>query len=235
MTDQSSHALPPASTTTEHGHSYLPGMGLDWLLPLYDPLTRALGIPSAHRRLAEQAELRPGHRVVEIGCGTGNLALLVNRLYPGTHVVGLDPDPKALARARRKAAREGLSVQLDRGFAGELPYPDESFDRVLSAFMFHHLDPTERRKTLREAERVLRPGGSLHLLDFGGARERSDVLVARLSHRSRRLEDNFGDRIPTLMREAGLADPVETGHRVTLVGRYTFYRVTRVARGIAPC
>lgn len=237
MTDHSSRVLrqPGTSTTTEHGHSYLPGMGVDWLLPLYDPLTRALGIPSAHGRLAEQAELRPGHRVLEIGCGTGNLALVVNREYPGTHVVGLDPDPKALARARRKAAREGLSVQLDRGFAGELPYPDESFDRVLSAFMFHHLDPTEKRKALREAKRILRPGGSLHLLDFGGARERSDGLVARLSHRSKHLQDNLGERIPTLMREEGLADPVEISHRVTLIGRYTFYRAARVGPGNAPC
>ena len=118
-------------------------------------------------------------------------------------------------------------MQLDPGFGGELPYPDESFDRALSAFMFHHLEPAEKPEALREARRVLRSGGSLHLLDFGGAKERSDGLVARLSHRSQRLRDNFGDRIPTLMREAGLADPVETGHRVTLVGRYTFYRATR--------
>ncbi len=229
MTDQSTPVPPPPypSAATQHGQSYLPGMGLDWLLPLYDPLTRALGMASAHRRLIDQADLRPGHRVLEVGCGTGNLALLAKREYPDTHVVGLDPDPKALARARRKAAREDLFVQLDPGFAGELPYPDESFDRALSAFMFHHLEPAEKREALREARRVLRPGGCLHLLDFGGAKERSDGLVARLSHRSQRLRDNFGDRIPTLMREAGLADPVEAGHRVTLVGRYTFYRATR--------
>ena len=229
MTDRSTPVPPPpyASAATHHGQNYLPGMGLDWLLPLYDPLTRALGMASAHRRLADQADLRPGHRVLEVGCGTGNLALLVKRLQPGTHVVGLDPDPKALARARGKAARENLSVELDRGLAGELPYSDESFDRALSAFMFHHLEPAERRRALREARRVLRPGGSLHLLDFGGARERSDGFSARLSHRSKRLQDNFGDRIPTLMREAGLADPVEVSHRVTLLGRYTFYRATR--------
>lgn len=232
MTEQTSRipAVSGVSTTatTEPGQSYLPGMGLDWLLPLYDPLTRALGIPSAHRELVAQAALRPGHRVLEIGCATGNLALLVKRLNPDTHVVGLDPDPRALARATRKAAREALSVQMDRGFAGALPYPDASFDRVLSAFMFHHLEPAEKRTALREVRRVLGPGGSVHLLDFGGAKERSDGLVARLSHRSKRLQDNFGDRIPTLMREAGLADPVETGHRVTLLlGRYTFYRASR--------
>jgi SAM-dependent methyltransferase len=231
MTQQTTRvaAAPGARTSSTSGKRYLPGMGRDWLLPLYDPLTRALGMPAAHRRLLDQADPRPGQRVLEIGCGTGNLALLVKRLRPEVDVVGLDPDPKALARARRKAARRALAVQLDRGFAEELPYPDASFDRILSAFMFHHLEPADRRGALLEVTRTLRPGGSLNLLDFGGTTNPSDGLVARLAHRSKHLRDNFGDRIPTLMHEAGLADPIETGHGVTRVGRYTFWTATRPA------
>jgi ubiquinone/menaquinone biosynthesis C-methylase UbiE len=82
-------------------------------------------------------------------------------------VVGLDPDPKALAIAKRKAQRAGLAIQLDQGFSDGLPYPDASFDRVFSSLMFHHLKAEEKAATLREVRRVLRPGGSLHLLDFG--------------------------------------------------------------------
>jgi ubiquinone/menaquinone biosynthesis C-methylase UbiE len=207
--------------------SYLPGMGRDWLLPLYDPITRLLRLRSAHRRLSDQAALRPNDRVLEIGCGTANLALLVKQRHPSTEVVGLDPDPKALARAARKARRGRFDVRFNRGFAGALPYPDASFDRVLSAFMFHHLELPEKQRALREVARVLRPGGTLHLLDFGGRRDPSDGLLTRIAHHNRHLQDNLGDRIPTLMGEAGLADPVETGHRVTVVGRYTFYRATR--------
>src|SRR5918997_6635920 len=181
--------------TEGHGKDYLPAMGHDRLLPLYDLLYRLLGIASVHRPLVDQAGIRPGHRVLEIGCGTGNLALLAKRLHPDAEVVGLDPDAKALARARRKAGRKALSVLLDLGFAQELPYPDASFDRVLSAFMFHHLGSEEKEGALREAQRVLKPGGSLHLLDVGGKRERSDGLVARMSHRNRMLQDNFGGRI----------------------------------------
>jgi hypothetical protein len=78
--------------------------------------------------------------------------------------------------------------------------------------------------------RVLQPGGSLHLVDFGGARERSDGLMARLSHRSPLLQDNFGGRIPELMRAAGLADPSEVAHRVSRVmGRLTYYRAVAPA------
>lgn len=214
-------------TTQGHGNGYVPGMGHDWLLPLYDPLYRLLGIASVHRPLVDQAGIRPGHRVLEIGCGTGNLTLLAKRLHPDAEVVGLDPDPKALARARRKAGRKALPVRLDLGFAQELPYPDASFDRVLSAFMFHHLGPDEKEKALCEVRRVLKPGGSLHLLDLGGAKASSDGFLARLGHRHGRLRDNLDDRIPTLMREASLADPTEVAHRVTKVwGRVTYYRAT---------
>lgn len=215
-----------SATSKNPQKPYLPAMGHDRLLPLYDPLQRLLGMESVHRRLVDQARIQPDQRVLEIGCGTGNLTILIKRLHPDAEVVGIDPDPKALARAWRKAGREALSVQLDRGFAEQLPYPDASFDRVLSALMFHHLGPEEKEKSLDEARRVLRPGGSLHLLDFGGEQVGSDGFLARLHHRSERLRDNFGDRIPTLMREAGFADPTEVASRGTIAGQLTYYRAS---------
>ena len=223
MTEQTT----PRTVTADPGRRYLSAIRYDWLLPLYDPFTRLLGAPAAHRLLADQADLRSGQRVLEIGCGTGNLLLLVKRRHPDATVVGLDPDPKALARARRKAKRAGLSVRLDRGFADELPYPDGSVDRVLSAFMFHHLEPGDRRSALREVRRVLAPGGSLHLLDLGGGAAPSHRPLSRLAHHGGRLQDNASDRIVTLMWDAGLANPRETDHRVTRFGRYTCYRADR--------
>jgi ubiquinone/menaquinone biosynthesis C-methylase UbiE len=220
-----------SATAEESRKPYVPAMGHDRLLPLYDPLQRLLGMGSVHRQLVDQACIQPHQRVLEIGCGTGNLVNLIKRLHPGAEVVGIDPDPKALARAQRKAGREALSVQLDRGFAEELPYPDAFFDRVLSALMFHHLGSEEKEKTLDEARRVLKPGGSLHLLDFGGATARSDGFLARLHQRSERLRNNFGDRIPTLMREAGFADLTEVAHRVTIAGRFTYYRASAPSEG----
>ena len=204
---------------------FLPGMGREWLLPLYDPFTRLIGVESAHRQLADQAELASAERVLEIGCGTANLALLVKRMRPQLAVVGLDPDPKALARAQRKARRAGLTLELDRGFADELPYADGSFDRVLSSLMFHHLEAGQRVASLREALRVLRPGGSLHLMDFGGDSHHLHGL-ARVARRSHTLKDNWDDRIPALMSEAGFTDAIETGQLSKHVGRLSYYRAT---------
>ena len=208
-------------TQRHQEHDYLPAMGRDRLLPLYDPFTWLLGVPRVHRRLVELAGIEPGHRVLEIGCGTGNLALRAQRMHPDAEVVGIDPDPLALQRARRKADRAGLPVRWDRGKAGELPYADESVDRVLSAFMFHHLDDAEKKSALAEVRRVLRPDGQLHLVDIAGHHH---GRAARRMQRTEHLRDNAGEGIPNRMREAGLTD-VRTGERGRL--RTTFYRATR--------
>jgi len=78
---------------TEASRTYLPAAGHDWLLPLYDPIVKLLGGDAARRELIHQANLRPGYRVLEVGCGTGTLTLMIKRLHPETEVVGLDPDP----------------------------------------------------------------------------------------------------------------------------------------------
>jgi SAM-dependent methyltransferase len=198
------YTSPPAIADSPRApRRYLPGMGLDCLLPLYDPFTRLVGIQAAHQKLADQAELESEQRVLEIGCGTGNLCLLVKRMRPQLEVVGLDPDPKALARADRKARRAGLSLELDRGFADELPYPDASFDRVLSAFVFHHLEADLRLATLQEVVRVLQPGGSLHLLDLGGNSDDLHGLMARLFRHSRVMRDNWGRSHPNAHARGG--------------------------------
>ena len=90
---------------------YIPAAGYDWLLPLYDPVLRLLlREERAKRQLLEQAEVRPGHRVLDVGCGTGTLVILVKTECPEAQVVGLDGDPKALALARRRC---GAAPVLD--------------------------------------------------------------------------------------------------------------------------
>jgi ubiquinone/menaquinone biosynthesis C-methylase UbiE len=206
--------------------AYLPAAGHDWFLPLYDPFMKLFGGDQARRALIDQAAIRPGHRVLDIGCGTGTLVTLIKRLHTDVEVVGLDPDPKALGLARRKAERAAVSIHLDQGFSDELPYPDASFDRVFSSFMLHHLQAGAKEKTLDEVRRVLKPGGSLHLLDFGGPKSSSDGFLARLLHSSHHLKDNFDGRIIALMSQSGLADPKEVSHRTTLFGPIAYYQAS---------
>src|SRR5262249_31612614 len=178
----------------EGQRTYIPAAGYDWLLPLYDVLAKLINSEAAHRQLVDQAGIEPRHHVLDIGCGTGNLTLLIKRLHPSAEVVGLDPDPKALTRARRKAEKRGLAVRLDRGFSDVLPYAEASFDRLFSAFMLHHLPLDVKRKTLCEARRVLRSGGAFYALDFGGTGHVNGI-IAHLFHRA-----HLGDqhRVPAL-------------------------------------
>jgi ubiquinone/menaquinone biosynthesis C-methylase UbiE len=207
--------------------SYVPAAGHDWLLPLYDPLVSLLGGDTARKALLDQAAIRSTHRILDIGCGTGTLALLIKRIHPDVELVGLDPDPKALARARRKAERAGVSVQFDQGYSDELPYAAASFDRVFSSFMLHHLPVQAKERTLREVGRVLAPDGFLHVLDFAEPASRPRWLT-RL-HSSERLERGAEDRLLPLLRHAGFTDPQVVAHRPMLFASLAYYQASTQA------
>lgn len=209
---------------SESTRTYLPAAGYDWSLPLYDPIVKLLGGDKARMVLLDHAALRPGYRVLDIGCGTGTLATLIKSFHPGVEVVGIDPDPKALARARRKAAEAAVSIQFDQGFGDELPYAAASFDRVFSSFMFHHLPPDEKGKTLRAVRRVLKPGGAFHMLDFEGPESGSHGVLAHLLHSGKRLKENTESRVLSVMTEAGFADPRKVHRQAMLFGHIAYFR-----------
>lgn len=188
---------------------FIPAAGTDWLLPLYDPFNRLFGTHRVRERLLDVAAIGPGDRVLDLGCGTGALSLQAARRHRGARLIGLDPDPKALARARAKASREGLAIEWQQGFGDALPFGDASFERVISSLMFHHLTHDGRRSTLAEVARVLAPGGTIHVLDFGPGQGAIAGRLLRFSHHGERLEDNLAGRIPALMTDAGLADARE--------------------------
>jgi ubiquinone/menaquinone biosynthesis C-methylase UbiE len=217
-----------ASTVAKSRQTFVPGAGVEWLLPLYDPFAKLIGLDRSRRELIDQAALQPQHRVLDVGCGTGTLAVLIKGLYPTIDVVGLDPDEKALARATRKAQRAGLAIQFDRGFSDALEYPAASFDRVFSSFMFHHRERAEKDAMLREIQRVLKPGGCLQLLDFAGPDPGRGPRLSGL-HGHPRLSDNVESTVPRLMTDAGLTGARTTGRGAMLGGfiRIVYYEAGR--------
>ena len=206
---------------------FVPAAGRDWLLPIYDPVTTLLGVGRIHRRLLGQAAIAAGSRVLEVGCGTGNLSILAKRLNPAADVTGIDPDPKALARAHRKAQRGRVVVQFDLAYGEQLPFVDASFDRVLSALMLHHLDSTAKVPALLEVCRVLKPGGSLHLADFDAGdhgRGLHGFLASLLHARHARV---VRSQVLDLMQDAGLAHSQEVARHASVMGPIVYYRAVR--------
>lgn len=203
---------------------YIPAAGKDWHLPLYDPLCKLFGIDSDRKKLIDQAAIASTHRILDIGCGTGTLILLIKQHYPEVEVVGLDPNPKALARAKRKAERVNYVVQLDQGFSDELPYTSSSFDRVFSSFMLHHLKTKEKESMLHEVRRVLKPNGSLHLLDIENPESKTEKsLISRQVHSNPILKDNSEAKILRLMSLAGFAQVKKICHKDIFFGRIAYY------------
>jgi ubiquinone/menaquinone biosynthesis C-methylase UbiE len=219
--------MSPHGPAPAHDDSFIPAAGHDWLLPLYDPLCRLLGTHRHRERLLDAAALRAGDRVLDLGCGTGALSLQAKARAPRAHVTGLDPDAKALTRARAKAARAGVEVSWQQGFGDALPFADASFDRVVSSLVFHHLTSDGRRATLREIARVLAPGGTLHVLDFGPPRSALDRALLRLFHHGDRMDDNLAGRIPALMAEAGLRDAGTAASLRSPFGMLDLWRAAR--------
>jgi ubiquinone/menaquinone biosynthesis C-methylase UbiE len=206
-----------------HPHDYVPAAGHDRLLRFYDPLTKLFGAERVRARLLDAANVRAGERVLDLGCGTGALALALKRRQPDAQVTGLDPDPKALALARRKSRAAGVEIEWLAGYAGSAPLPPRSFDHVISSLMIHHLRSEQKRAAFGEVKRLLRPGGAFHLLDFGPPRSSFERGVTAFFHHGDRLQDNLAGRLPGWLAEAGFEDVREVESRGSLFGRMSLY------------
>lgn len=169
--------------------SFIPALRLKALTPLYDRLVshtpfdiRTKGDMLDHVRVDDARDF------LDFGCGTGTLAMLLKQGEPSVRVTGIDVNPAVLSLARRKAASAGLDVRFDRYDGARLPYGDHTFDRVLSSYVFHHLDDTTKMAALQEFVRILRPGGELYLMDF----DRAESPVLRAVFNAIRLLDGNG-------------------------------------------
>ena len=126
------------------------------------------------QRTAALARLGSGERVLDVGCGTGTLAIEVQRRVGSAgRVVGIDPGVEQIAHARAKAARLHIPIEFQIGVIEQLAFPDQTFDVVLSTLMMHHLPASLKREGLAEIVRVLKPDGRLVIADFTGKQERA--------------------------------------------------------------
>jgi ubiquinone/menaquinone biosynthesis C-methylase UbiE len=150
------------------------------------------------QRTANLARIQPGETVLDVGCGTGTLAIEVQRrVGRAGRVAGVDPGTRQIARARSKAARRHLPIDFQIGVIEHLAFPDQTFDVVFSTLMMHHLPAGLKRQGLAEIARVLKPGGRLVIADFKHKKERQGQ-AARFHAGGSRMQD-----LAALLKEAG--------------------------------
>jgi ubiquinone/menaquinone biosynthesis C-methylase UbiE len=211
---------------------FVPALRYDALTRLYDPVVAITSREGAFkRRLIEHVRPKDGESVLDLGAGTGTLAIELKKVRPKAKVSALDADRRVLARARRKAEDAGVKIDFQRGLATELPYEARSFDVVVSTLLFHHLTDEAKADAAEEIRRVLRLGGRLLVADWG----RPQDPVMRLAFLSVQMLDGFrttwgnvAGRLPEVFREAGLK-------RVSVVDRMrTPLGTIEIVSGIRP-
>lgn len=182
--------------------------------------------------LVRDLELSGGESVLDVGCGTGTLAIAIKARAPQAGVVAVDADDTVLAIAREKAREANVAIDFRECDARALPLEARSFDVVVSSLFFHHLRRADKERVLREICRVLRPGGVLHVADWG----RPDSLSARLRFFCVRVFDGLEitresaqGAFPALIRSAGFR-PVRETHAVSApLGTIRIWRAEKPA------
>lgn len=145
-------------------------------------------------------------RILDVACGSGTLALRLKARLPSAHVVGLDGDSAILRSARSKARRRQAEIHWVHGLSHSLPFPDHSFDAVVSSLFFHHLSPAGKRQAATEMSRVVRPGGTLLLADFDRPRNvwmNAAFLLAQMIDGFTNTADHRAGRIPGMLSDVG--------------------------------
>ena len=218
---------------TERPADYLPAARFDLLTPVFDAFVKGTTRERTFKRkLLRQARLEDGADVLDLGSGSGTLAIWAKQATPGVRIRGLDGDPAIIAQAVRKGARAGVEIRFDEGLSYDLPYDDSSFDRVLSSLFFHHLVLRDKQRTIAEIARVLRPGGELHVADWGRPHsliDKAGAVAIRRFDGDEPTRDNLAGRLPELFEAGGLVEARERDRVGAPLGVVSLYSALRPA------
>jgi len=209
---------------------YVPAAPQLWL---YDALVIALAwAPRWRAALLAQLAPREGDVIADVGCGTGTQLVKIGRAAPGVTLVGIDPDPEVLQRARRKLARARVVAALTRGHArdAEALLRHRGVNKVVSSLVFHQVPLVEKEAGLAAMRAALVPAGELHVADYGLQRTplmRNLFRIVQAGDGFANTEPNARGVLPELMAKVGFARVRETAVIATPTGSVSLYRAER--------
>jgi ubiquinone/menaquinone biosynthesis C-methylase UbiE len=207
---------------------FVPALRFDWLTGIFDPFIQWT-MPEKRMRHTLMIALSPreNDKVLDFGCGTGTMLVMLKEHLPNIQAEGIDIDEKVLAIAEEKARKSGVRIDL-RNYDGQyLPYNDNAFDKVLSSLVFHHLKSEQKLSALKEIYRVLKSDGELHIMDFGKV---SNKLLKVLFFPWQALDGiantqgNVQGKIPEFMKQVGFRDVTESERLFSIFGIISFYK-----------
>lgn len=207
---------------------FIPALKYNWLTKIYNPVV-AFTMPELKFKseLIKQANIVTNHKVLDFGVGTATLSLLLSKQQPDCYIDGVDVDEKILGIAKEKIDEQEAKITLTKYDGLKLPYPDKTFDRVITSLVFHHLDGEQKKNSLLEIKRVLKPDGELHIADWGKA---SNFLMRTLFYLVQFLDgfkttnDNVKGLLPNYIKNAGFFEVKTTMNFSTIFGTLSLYK-----------
>jgi len=206
------------------------GRDLNHVAWLYDPLVEKLSF-GKERRFRQQTidimHITPEQNILDVGCGTGSLTLMIADHLDNGSVTGIDAAPKMIAIARRKAKRHHNKALFENGVAEKIDFADGIFDTVVNSMFSHHIDTELKQRAFAEMFRVLKPGGILVTADIDRPTTRLASWIGWLSRYillQPELEDNLLGNLPTIMNNAGFSNINRCCHLYNMVSFFTAIR-----------
>jgi len=207
---------------------YIPALSYDWLTKFYDPLIKwGMQENTFKNALVKQAQIEDGFKLLDVGCGTATLAILIKEQHPLSEVYGIDGDDNILSIAQEKVTSSGLSINLKKAMAYQLPYPDNHFDRVFSSLVFHHLTTEQKGLAFKEISRVLKPNGEFHLADWDKGHNllmKIASLTVQLLDGFQTTSDNFQGRLQDIFMAAGFKQVERSQQFMTVLGTLSLFK-----------
>lgn len=213
--------------------AHTPPLGFAALTPLYDRVIAGLTREAVWRaRLVEHLGAKRGETILDIGSGTGSLAVAVTAAEPGCTFRGIDPDAAAVAIARQKAALDGSPATFDLGgFGGRPTHGADRADKIVCSLVLHQVPLAEKRRLLATMLDWLKPGGQLFVADYG----LQTTFIMRLAFRltvqmldgRRDTQPNADGMLPSLIAEAGFKGVTLRDSFTTATGRIEITRAEK--------
>lgn len=209
--------------------TYIPALGFSALTPFFDSFQKWGAKEGTFKpKLVAHAGIQKNFKVLDLGCGTGTLTILVKKSQPLADVIGIDIDLNVLSLAKEKAAHAKVHITFDLGTAFNLPYPDNFFDRVVSSLVFHHLTREHKLRALKEVGRVLKANGEIHIADLGKPQNILMRLPSVVMGRLEETEDNVKGLLPQMLNIAGFNEIEETSKLMTIFGTVSLYKGLKI-------
>ncbi|MEO7989293.1 MAG: methyltransferase domain-containing protein [Chryseolinea sp.] len=213
--------------------NYIPALKFDWLTRFYDPILK-LVMPEDKFKMSliDSMEIETDDRILDFGCGSLTLSILAAKHHPYAEYFAVDVDKKILAIANEKMKDAHLNIFTQHYAGDKLPYPDQFFEKIMSSLVFHHLTLRQKYSALEEIYRVLKPGGKIHIADFGkpsNVMQRVGFYGVQLLDGFETTKDSVSNALPRVIKDTQFLDIEEVRYFNTMIGTVRLLKGTKSA------